>query len=253
MAQDEGRTLLRLLEIIEVVSSGERPYTPTELNEQLAYPKATIHRLCAVLEREGWLQRELDGKRLSPGRRLYRTATGVLASEQARTQRHAVLMRLARLVGETCNVSIPYGSQMRYIDRVETHWPLRMQLPVGSRVPLYCTAAGKTYLASLPKHRRHSVVSSLELMPRVPKTLTTPVALEHELDRIAKQGFGLDDEEFVEGMVCVAVPIHNEEGLMFATLSFHAPTSRMTLEEAKRFVPEMQKAAQELAQLPTEP
>jgi IclR family acetate operon transcriptional repressor len=247
MAQDEGSTLLRLLEIVEAVSVGDRPRNPTEINDQLGYPKATIHRLCSVLEREGWLQRELDGKRLSPGRRLYRMALGVLSSEQHRAHRHTVLVRLSRLIGETCNISIPDGSQMRYIDRVETHWPLRMQLPIGSRVPLYCTAAGKTYLASFPKSRRRSLIAGLELQPRVAKTLTTPDALEAELEKTSERGYGLDDEEFVEGMVCVAVPIYNDSKQLFATLSFHAPTSRMSLQEALQFVPQMQEAARELA------
>lgn len=248
--KEEGGSLLRLLEILEGIAQSDRPQSATDLNELLNYPKATIHRLCGVLEREGFLERQLDGKRLVPGPRLATLVQGVLSHERFRLPRHAILKRLSETIGETCNIALPRGSEMVYFDRVQTHWPLQMQLPVGSEVPLYCTSAGKIYLSSLPKKRRLVVIERLSLEPRTPQTITEPEALEQELETISKQGFSTDKEEFIEGMVCVGVPITDERNRLSATLSFHAPTSRMSLQEATTFVPTLQDAAEQLAQLP---
>ena len=141
----------RTLAILEQVASSDRPLTTAEINHNLNLPKATIHRLCSNLEDENFLQREIDGKRFLSGIRLRKISLGVMSNEHFRTLRHAILMRLSKEVGETCNIAVPDGNQMRYLDRAETHWPLRMQLPVGAKVPLHCTSSGKLYLSTLPQ------------------------------------------------------------------------------------------------------
>ena len=104
---DKGSAMHRILAILEQVASSDRPITPTEINDNLNLPKATIHRLFTTLEDELLLQREIDGKRFLPGSRLRKMALGVLCNEHFRTERHDILMRLSGDVEETCYISIP--------------------------------------------------------------------------------------------------------------------------------------------------
>ena len=60
---DKGSAMHRILAILEQVASSDSPVTPTEINDNLNLPKATIHRLFTTLEDELLLQREIDGKR----------------------------------------------------------------------------------------------------------------------------------------------------------------------------------------------
>jgi len=158
---NKGSTMQRILAILEQVANSDRSVTPTEINEKLNLPKATIHRLCSKLEDEKILQREIDGKRFMPGSRLRQIALGVISNENFRTHRHAILKQLSEEVGETCNITIPDGSQMRYLDRVETHWPLRMQFMIGTKVPLHCTASGKLFISQLPGEQMSSLIENL--------------------------------------------------------------------------------------------
>ena len=66
------------------------------------------------------------------------------------------------------------------------------------------------------------------------------------MKKSGKNKFGTDNQEFIEGMVCVAVPIFDRRKRLFATLSIHAPSSRMSLEELSRHVPRLQKASHDL-------
>lgn len=243
----------RALVLIERVATSERPLTAMEINETLRFPKATIHRLCGMLEQEQFLQRELGGQRFLPGFRLRRIALGVLANEHFRVQQNAILSNLSQEIGETCNIAIPEGSQMIYIDRVETHWPLRLQLPIGTHVPLHCTASGKLYLSTLPKKQRQKILSHFSLEQRTPNTLVEVKELMEALERIAEEKVSTDVGEFIEGMVAIAVPINNLSEQFFASLSFHAPTSRMSLEEARGHVPCLQNAARALSGLLEKP
>ena len=245
----KGSHLTRALAVIEKVALSERPLTPTEINNELQLPKATIHRLCQFLEDEQFLQRDLEAKRLIPGLRLRQIALGVFRNDQFRLERTVVLQNLSEDIGETCNISVPDGMQMRYVDRAESHWPLRMQLPVGTKVPLYCTSSGKLYLSTLQEGKLDKLIGSFRLEAHTSNTLTSQQALKQELDQIRKEGVGTDREEFLEGMVCVAVPILDQQQRFFATLSFHAPSSRLSLEEGLGYVPRLREASTELSSL----
>ncbi|MEL6747300.1 MAG: helix-turn-helix domain-containing protein, partial [Pseudomonadota bacterium] len=101
-----GRSI-RLLLLLEEVARIGVPATPTEINANIGLPKQTLHRLFGLLEEEGFLQREHDGRSFSPGPRLRTMATGVISSTRVRAARLMVMQSLSRDVGETCNLAIP--------------------------------------------------------------------------------------------------------------------------------------------------
>lgn len=239
----------RVLQLLELVARMDRPASVQEITELSGLPKATAYRICASLEADGYLRKEFGGRGLVPGPRLLGLARNLIGGSGLSTARHSVLAAAARRIGETCNLSMPQDGEMVYLDRVEAEWPLRLQLPVGTRVPLYCTAAGKLYLSSLAPAPRAALLRNLSLEARTPNTLADPEALNAALDEIRKTGVGVDDEEFLEGMVAVAVPVTDSGGRFFAALAVHAPVVRMNLEEAMTHVPVLREAAAELTTL----
>ncbi len=162
-----------------------------------------------------------------------------------------MLSRLAEEIGETCNIAIPDREAMVYLDRVETKWPLRIQLPVGTQVPFYCTASGKMYLSSLNGAHLERYLRSARLEPRTAATITDLAALRREIDATRARGHAEDAEEFMEGMVAVAVPVLDDQRRLVSTLSVHAPTLRLSLDAARGHVPRLREAAEELSRLLT--
>lgn len=242
-------TNMRLLVVVEEMARAGVPVTPTEVNQVLGLPKPTIHRLFATLEAEGFIQRDIDGRGYSPGPRLRRMSTGILSSLRIRTARLAVLTQLAETLGETCNISLPDGDAMIYLERAESKWPLRLQLPVGTRVPFYCTASGKLYLSQLTEKHLRSYATSASLPRHSPTTITQPEALMEEARTIRARGYSTDNGEFVEGMIAVAVPINDGNGRLVSTLSFHAPEHRLPLQDAIRHLHLLTAAAAKLSSL----
>lgn len=242
-------TNLRLLLMLEEVASSGVPVTPTEVNAKLGLPKPTVHRLFATLEAEGFLQRDIDGRSYSPGGRLRRLSVNVLSSQRIRAARVAVLNALATAVGETCNIATPDRDAMVYLDRIETKWPLRIQLPVGTSVPLHCTASGKMYLSSMQPTHLSQYLKSAPLMRMTDKTLIDPDALLAELARIKARGFATDAEEFMNDMIAIAVPIVDDAGRLLSTLSIHAPVQRVSVDDLQGHLPLMRETAAKLARL----
>ena len=242
-------TNLRLLLLIEEVAEAGVPVTPTEVNVQLGLPKPTIHRLFATLETEGFLHKDIDGRAYSPGRRFRGMATGVLSSLRIRAARLAILRKLSATIGETCNLALPDRDSMVYLERVETEWPLRIQLPVGTAVPFYCTASGKLYLSTLPKTHLARYATSENYEAKTARTLTTSRALIDEVEVIRRRGHAIDNEEFMDGMIALAVPILDGNQRLVATLSFHAPTLRFSVDKAVQYLPDLHAAAADLSSL----
>ncbi len=218
--------------MMEALGKSGQAMTATELGTAVGLAKQTAHRLCATLEDEGFLIRQGGTKRFLPARRTRSIANGLLFASRAHIARHQVLQDVARQVGETVNFVVPEETGMSYVDRVETDWPFRVQFPVGSNVPFHCTASGKTFIASLTPKARLAFVNGLSLSRQTEHTHVNPESLLEDLARVAKRGYALDDEEFIDGMVAIAVPVKDPSGRFAAALAYHGPRTRMSIEKA---------------------
>lgn len=239
-------TLQRGLLLLEAIATTPHGTSAADLERRLEIPKPTLHRLLKQLEEQEFVIRDPEGRHLLPGKRLQRIAMGVLSNERLKAPRRILLKRLADEVGETCNLTLLDGHEVMYYERVETNWPVRIQLPPGSRLPIHCTASGKLFLALMPPHQRRSLLQLLPLEAHTPYTATKADDLESRLEVIADQELSTDDEEFIQGMVAVAVPVYDQAGRIQASLAIHAPRLRHSIDSLKEWVPLMRRIATEL-------
>lgn len=233
----------RALLMLEIIAGAEEPPTLNELMNLIDLPKATTHRFVSRLEKLGFAQRAVDGKRYEVGHRLTALAIDAMRHSFALAPRRAVLSELVNEIGETCNITMLDGTELIYLDRVESDWPLQIRLKIGSRVPLHCTASGKLFLALAPASLRKALFESRPLFKHTPRTIVEISALEAELDRIRQTGIGTDDEEFIEGMTAAAVPVMDTKGRICATVAVHGPTVRLPLQRAIALAPALSRAA----------
>lgn len=243
--REKGSSIIRVLEIIEAVAGAAEPLTPSALADKLDIPKPSAHRLVQTLEKEGFLQFGLKGG-LLPGDRLHATAVNILGSGRHKALRQAILRQLSDEIGETCGLSVPDGLDMLYFDRVQTNWPLQINLPIGSQTPLWCTASGKLYLASLANDQLERILPRLPVRQMARNTVTDLSALRDDLVRIREEDLATDSEEFIDGMVACAVPVRDARGELTACLFTHAPVIRCSMEQLLSFVPRLCAAAKEL-------
>lgn len=239
---------LRAVAVLEIIVRADRPISLTEVMSGVGLPKPTVYRILGLLEHSGLVLREPDGKRYTAGPRLAHFGTEILMNSSVRGARHAILQRLVDELGETCNFTMLDGSEVIYLDRVETAAPLRMNLQPGSRVPLHCTASGKLFLAMMPRARRAKLLDNLPLRRYTDNTITDRGRLEAELERIRRDKTSTDNEEYLTGLVCVAVPVMSREGKPCASVAVHAPIARMSLDDARGHVPALRRAAMALTQ-----
>ena len=241
---DGDTPAIRLISLLEVIAARDQLYSLQSLVEETGLPKPTLHRMLQQLESSGLLQRERDGRHYSTGIRLRRLAENLLFNDSFRGARHAVLRRLVDEVGESCNITVLDGHEVVYLDRVETAAPLRFYLHPGSRVPAHCSASGKLLLSQMSPAQRQRLLSHAPLERCTAKTITDLQALELEFKRVRKDGYAIDDEEFLPGLLCVAVLVPTP-GAARSNLcvAVQAPVMRLSRDKALQCLPALQRAA----------
>lgn len=249
MVQSEERvaTNLRTLLILEAVAAADRPLSPTEINRDIGLPKQSIHRLCQTLVEEGFLIRDVRGNKLQAAPRTLKLARGLSRSRHLNIARHQVLMEISAITRETVNFVVPELDGMTYLDRVETDWLFRIELPIGSRVPFHCTASGKCYLASLNEKQFEDLAGGIRFEPRTGTTITSVDRLRNEIREVQKNGYSVDNEELFNDMIALAVPVNNSRGEYMASLAFHGPTQRLSIDRLVDHLDTMRKGAAQLA------
>jgi len=240
----------RSFAILEHVAGSRAPVDVLDIIASLKLPKATAYRLVDWFVTQGYLSREPARRRLIIGPKLTNLAFGALSSSMRHDTPHVVLQRLVHTLNETCNIGTLLNGEVVYLDRVEAdHWPLRLHYTAGSRVPLHCSAIGKLFLALAASPRRRRLLQSMELRRFTDSTITDSARLETELRQIRKEQVSFDREEYLVGVVCMAVPVIGKTGEMLAALAIQAPQARMNVQTARLHLPALRHAAAELAEI----
>jgi DNA-binding IclR family transcriptional regulator len=235
--------VFRVLDLIQLVAASSQPMTLAEIGNQLKLPKPTVHRLCVRLEEAKYLTREPGRYRYRVGPATERLAFNAIRRGSASVQWRAILEKLVDEIRETSNFTAPAGNEVVYVERVESRWPLRIHLETGSRVPIHCTASGKLFLAMMEPERRRRMLDTLVLSAMTEHTITARSKLEAELAEVAHRGYGTDDEEFIIGLVEVAVPVSDPKGRLIGAVACQAAKARLDLTQALEQLPRLRGAA----------
>lgn len=242
---NKANAVSRVVEIVTQSAKQEQPISLPDLIFHSEIPKPTYHRLVQQLDEDAFLSSDHRGN-IYPGAELKRIALNINSNSERKTYLQAILHGLSRRIEETCGIAIPDGNDMVYYERIQTNWPLKIILPLGMKSPIWATASGKLFLSSLTKSQREKLLNQLPLTRYAKNTQTDKVALEAELKKIRHRQFSVDNEEFIDGLVAVAIPIFSSNGKFLASLFCHCPKTRKSLDELLTFLPDLERTRDQL-------
>jgi DNA-binding IclR family transcriptional regulator len=239
--------LTKALAVLEAVADQPQAVGPSDLASRLNLARQTVHRVLAQLEHAGLVQRDPTRERYAIGPRQARLALTTLASKNQNTLTRVLLQGLVDELKETCNIGVLDALEYVYIARIESKWPLRTHLEAGSRMAAHAVSGGKLLLSELDPERRRSLLRSRKLQALTQHTITRVSELEAELDRARARGFAVSNEEFLDGIIGVAVPIKNPAGRTLAALAMHGPVMRLSLSACEAHVGRLLRAAERIS------
>ncbi|HTU02145.1 MAG TPA: IclR family transcriptional regulator [Candidatus Sulfotelmatobacter sp.] len=214
------------LDLVEALSANDVPRGVTELGAELHLAKSTVHRLLQTLMGRGYVAQDSASGRYRLGLRFLELGAAVMDSLSIRTAAEPYLQELMEATRETVHLGVLEGHEVVYVDKIECPRTIRMYSRVGRRSPLHCTALGKVLLAYQPEE-------VFRALPRsayhrfTPRTITTPARLHEELKRVREDGYAVDNQEFEDGLRCVAAPVRDHRDRVVASLGIAGPTARL--------------------------
>jgi IclR family transcriptional regulator, acetate operon repressor len=239
--------LTKALAVLEAVADQPQAVGLPDLAVRLKLARQTVHRVLAQLEHAGLVQRDPTRERYAIGPRQARLALATLCSNNQNTLTKVLLQNLVEEVKETCNIGVLDGLEYVYVARSESKWPLRTHLEAGSRMPCHAVSGGKLLLAELDPERRRQLLRNRKLQSSTARTITSLSELESELAKIRVRGFAINNQEFLDGIIGVAVPVKDPAGRTLAALAMHGPVTRLSLKACEARVARLIRAAERIS------
>lgn len=230
----------RALQILLLLS--EEPLTISDLGRRLDIHRATALRLVRTLEEERFVRRRDDGRcRLGP--RMLTLAQAAVETGDLTSAAAPHLNALGRRCGHTIHLAGLSDGAVVYLDKVESRHTIRMYSRIGATSPPHATGVGKVILAHQSPEGRATLLGPGRLKGFTDNTLTDRAALDAELERIANQGWALDDCEHEPFIHCVAAPVRTTTGAVVAAVSVSVPSMVVNRDELLQLVPDVRSTA----------
>jgi len=195
----------------------------SEMARETGLHKATVHRLIRTLEQTGLVQVTPDGTRYRLGLRLAEFGSQALARLDLREVARPHLRELRDRTRLPVHLAVLDGTEVVYIEKLDSPANLRMASYVGARNPIYCTSLGKAILAALPEDKADQLLAQVPLVPRTANTIVDPGRLALQLAAVREQGYSLDNEENEDGIRCVGAAVRGRDGRVIGAVSVSGP------------------------------
>ena len=239
------RNACRILKLLGRSTDG---YKAADIGRTLGIPVTTTLRIMTTLHLEGLVRK--NGTHFELGPVLIQLGNASLAGTEIRTAALPVLEKLTGRIDETSHLAIPCDNRSLIVAVQDSPHPLRAASRPGFLAELHCSSTGKTFLSFLHHARLAELYpSGSRLTRRTPHTLTTLAELRREVEVTRKRGYSLDDEEFNDGVRCLAAPVYGADGTVAAAIGITAATVRFTRERIPEMAAAVKGAAAELSRL----
>ncbi|WP_397456451.1 IclR family transcriptional regulator [Pseudomonas versuta] len=204
-----------------------------EIAQAAGIAKSSAQRMIHTLEALGYVRKQAQSRRFQLTPKVMEIGYGYLAADILVGVATPYLAELNQITGETINLTEPDGTDMICVARFVAPHFIPIHMPIGSRIPMYCTGAGRAYLSGLPDEEIHSMLQNSEPTALTQYTLTEVAAIFERIQACRTQGYATSHEEMVLGDLSIAAPILNNNGLPVAAVHAVVPASRWTMADAE--------------------
>jgi IclR family transcriptional regulator, KDG regulon repressor len=221
------RSVERALDILLCFTREEPVRSLTQIAESVHMSKTTVHRLLMTLESKRFITRDKNTSLYRLGLRFIEMASIVLQDVELHRWAHPYLHRLSEQYGETVDLSILDGSQVMYLEVIESPRRVKLAAAVGQRLPAYFTASGKAMLAYMDEDQVRKIITDNVAQYSDSSSVAISDALA-DLRQTAERGYAVAEQEYEKDINAVAAPIFDTERHPIASIAIVGPSFRLT-------------------------
>lgn len=244
--EERNSALRKAVAVLRGVIADGHCISAAELAARLHLPRQTVHRTVRALQDIRLVTRSAGRDRYEIGPALIELSQQTLMSSYRQGPWRAVLEQLVTETGESCNLAALDGHRVFYMHRLHSMAPIRVHLDIGTHGPLHVTAIGKVLLAYMPDAARQRLLQSMRFERYTKNTITDWRKLDAEAAVTRRQGYASTNQELIEGIAALGVPVFNPENEVIAGLALYAPVLRTSPEDLQKQLPALRRAADKL-------
>jgi IclR family transcriptional regulator, pca regulon regulatory protein len=223
----------KALAMLETFGGERRTLSLADLAAAAGMTIGSAQRSIHTLGRLGYLRRDARLRRWVLTPRALSLTEAYLSGHVLLEHATSHLIALNQASGESVSLSEPDGADMVFIARFPSLQPFHIHMPVGRRLPMYCTASGRAYLSALPPAVARRILRRSRLTVHTPQTLTEPQQIWKRIQAARQSGYAWSDQEYYRGDVTIAAAVLGDDGQPLAAVNISAPTSRWTLAQLR--------------------
>ena len=160
-----------------------------------------------TLEKLGYIRKHPVTRRYQLTPHVMRIGFNYLAADTLIDVANPFLSELTNLTGETTNLTEPDEDEMVYVARFVSTKFVPIHMPIGSRIPMYCTGSGRAFLSALPPADARARLDGMARPLHTPRTVTALDELVALLDSARLEGYATNQEELFIGDMSIAAPV----------------------------------------------
>jgi IclR family transcriptional regulator, KDG regulon repressor len=248
--EDAGtKTLQRAFTILNAFNDNDRILTLTEISKRTELPKSTVHRLLDMLDKQGVVIHESEGRGYCLGYQLIHWGNLAQNCLDIRTIALPILNDLSNSTSETSVLSVRHGYFGVWIEMVESTHPVRLSMRIGKPLSLHAGASSKVLWAFLPDAEIEEILETIELTPVCSSTITDKKLMRQELAAIRSRGYATSIEETDAEAFGIAAPVYNHAAKLIAGIGIVAPLARLNQENMILHAEKVKKAGTDLSKM----
>jgi DNA-binding IclR family transcriptional regulator len=242
------QSLQRGLGILELIAMDGTGVTMAEVSRRIGLHPSTTFHLLRTMAALGYLVQDETSRQYRLGSKIFQLAASAWTEVQLLRISAPLLTEMAQQTGETSHLAIFDNGEVIVINKIDGGGPVRLSDRVGYPRPAHATAIGKVLLAHLSEVEQKAFLGRHELRSCTPRTITAVPVLEQELARVRDQGYAFDDEEFAQGIRCLAAPVRNFTGDVAAAVGISGPVWRVSLDRVAQLTDVVKTMARRLSE-----
>jgi len=220
-------SVLRAARILESFTVETPALTNSELAKKLGLNKSAVTRLLQSLVMAGFIRRDEPTRQYSLTHKLSQIGSAYVKNTSLHIEGRPLLEQLSARCNENAQMGRLDNTEVLYLDQVRCSQHIGLMSFAGSRLPAYCTGAGKLLLAYLSEKQFLEYCRSVDFIRFTTETITDPAILKDQLVEIKKNGFAIVKSEFRPDVISMAAPVLDETGRVIAVISLAGPVFRM--------------------------
>ena len=206
----------------------------TEIAAATGLDKSAAQRFTHTLHELGYLRKDEKTKHYSLALKVLELGFSYLYTDALVERATPYLLEANTRSEETVNLTELDGTDIVYVARIPSRHALNVDVILGTRLPAYCTAAGRAILAHLPETRSRAIIAESNRIAYTAHTITDAEALWARIARVKEDGYAVVAEEYTPPEISVAAPILDFAGQPVAAVNIAVTTNRWTVAKARR-------------------